>query len=49
MLRPAAGSTLLLTRLEDFGLSLKPMLKVAAVGASASEPNLVSSRLNLLS
>jgi hypothetical protein len=34
-------------RLEDFGLSLKPVLEVAAVVSSASDPNLVSSRFNL--
>ena len=41
-------STLFLSRLKDFSLSLKPILKIAPVSASAGEPNLASSRFNLL-
>src|SRR5260370_41401033 len=40
-------STQFLSRLKDFSLSLKPILKIAPVNASAGEPNLVSSRFNL--
>ena len=38
-----------LARLEDFGLSLKPVLEVTPVTASAGNPNLVSPHFDLFS